>query len=73
MWLTRDKSDRSLPLLTFPVACYALFFLLLDVCTEFFSQRLMFQTSVFRNALTYYPCACLLLMLFMRPDTQKQP
>lgn len=66
MWLTRDKSDRSLTLLAFPVVFYALFFLSLYVFTDFFSQRLMFETAVYRNSFTYYPCACLLLILFMR-------
>lgn len=52
--------------LCLPVLCYALFFMLVYTLTEFFSGRLMFNTAIFRNTLTYYPSICLLTTLLIK-------
>ncbi|RPI38376.1 MAG: hypothetical protein EHM54_00520 [Nitrospiraceae bacterium] len=52
--------------LLIPVACYAMFFVLVYSLTVFFSGRLMFNTAIFRNTLTYYPCICLLTVMQMK-------
>jgi 4-amino-4-deoxy-L-arabinose transferase-like glycosyltransferase len=49
-----------------PVLCYALFFTFVYIFTVFFSGRLMFNTAIFRNTLTYYPSICLLTSLLIK-------
>ncbi len=52
--------------LCLPVLCYAAFFILVYTLTEFFSGRLMFNTAIFRNTLTYYPSICFLTSLLIK-------
>jgi hypothetical protein len=59
------RPPREFLFLFFPVACYAIFFLLVYSLTTFFSGSLMFNTAVFRNTLTYYPSTCLLTFLLI--------
>jgi 4-amino-4-deoxy-L-arabinose transferase-like glycosyltransferase len=60
------RPHREFSFLLFPVACYAVFFMLLYSLTQFFSGSLMFNTAVFRNTLTYYPAICFLTFLLIR-------
>lgn len=59
------RPPKEFLFLFFPVACYAIFFLLVYSLTTFFSGSLMFNTAVFRNTLTYYPSICLLTFLLI--------
>ncbi len=58
--------------LCLPVLCYALFFIMVYTFTEFFSGRLMFNTAIFRNTLTYYPVICLLTFLMVKTILMKR-
>jgi len=60
------RPTREFTLLAAPVLCYATFFILVYTLTEFFSGRLMFNTAIFRNVLTYYPSICLLTALLIK-------
>lgn len=59
------RPPKEFLFLFFPVACYAIFFLLVYSLTTFFSGSLMFNTAVFRNTLTYYPSICFLTFLLV--------
>jgi hypothetical protein len=60
------RLTKEFVFLCLPVLCYALFFMLVYTLTEFFSGRLMFNTAIFRNTLTYYPSICLLTTLLIK-------
>jgi hypothetical protein len=60
------RPTREFTLLATPVLCYAMFFILVYMLTEFFSGSLMFNTAIFRNVLTYYPSICFLTALLIK-------
>jgi len=60
------RETKEFILLSMPILCYALFFILLYTLTVFFSGKLMFETAIFRNTLTYYPSICLLTFLLIK-------
>lgn len=60
------RPTKEFILLSMPVLCYALFFILVYTLTVFFSGKLMFEAAVFRNILTYYPSICFLMVLLIK-------
>ncbi len=65
--LLLGRLDREIVLMIFPIAFYALFFLSLYVLIEYYSfKSLGGKTDIFRNTMTYFPSACLLLTLLLQ-------
>ncbi len=60
------RPTKEFILLAAPVLSYAMFFILVYTLTIFFSGNVMFNTAIYRNALTYYPSICLLTSLLIK-------
>jgi 4-amino-4-deoxy-L-arabinose transferase-like glycosyltransferase len=60
------RPSKEIVFLGMPVLCYESFFILLYTLTVFYSGNLMFETVIFRNALTYYPSICFLTALLIK-------
>lgn len=60
------RIDREVLLLGLPLAVYALFFLALYVFTVHYADEGRFSQVVFRNTLTYYPAAWLMLVVLYK-------
>jgi hypothetical protein len=76
--ILNGRPTKEIVYLLIPITCFAFFFLSLYVFTVFFSGRLMFNTAIYRNFLTYYPGICLLTVLLVkniisRADIPREP
>jgi hypothetical protein len=63
--LTGRKIDKELLCLSLPVLAYAAFFILLYMIVSYYSDSGRFWENVFRNTFTYYPAACLILVMLV--------
>jgi 4-amino-4-deoxy-L-arabinose transferase-like glycosyltransferase len=66
------RPTREFLHLLFPVLFYMVFFVGLYALT-LYNEYLMQGTIFFRNALTYYPLACLLVVLLLRKSSSSEP
>lgn len=73
MLLLFARVDKEVVLIVVPQLVYALFFLALYLFTVHYADDSRFSQVVFRNTLTYYPSACLLMILLYRKSTCQFP
>lgn len=67
------KLDREIVLMVAPIGLFALFFLSIYLFIAYYSDYSSgYSSNVFRNALTFYPSACLIVVLLVKRITAKK-
>jgi len=72
--ITGGKPVRDTVLLIFPLACFALFFILVYSFSSFYYEHFTMGTVFNRNVLVFYPSLCMIIALLIKKAlSEKQP